>query len=135
MCCWSGKLKTPKRHSEINWPLVALCKAMVCILGHVFSWKTISINCRVSSWSHIHTVAIWTFTFHKISDFERIILKTNIKQLYRPIFWSENSDLLFSFSFYFLQNLSNPVLFTHCCCYLKELTYLNCDFCIKLQFN
>ena len=51
------------------------------------------------------------------------------------IFLSENSDLLLSFSFQFLQNLSNPLLFTHCCCYFKELTYLNCDFCIKTQFK
>ena len=61
-----------------------------------------------------HTVVIWTFTFHKISGFVRVNLKGNFKQLYRPkvsIFWSENSDLLFSFSFYFLQNLSNPLIF------------------------
>ena len=86
----------------------------------------------------MHTVAIWTFPFHKISGFVRVILKGNFKQLYRPkvsIFLSENSDLLFSFSFQFLQNLSNPLLFTHCCCYFKELTYLNCDFCIKTQFK
>ena len=49
-----------------------------------------------------HTVVIWTFTFHKISGFVRVNLKGNFKQLYRPkvsIFWSENSDLLSSFSF------------------------------------
>ena len=40
-------------------------------------------------------------------------------------FWSGNSNLLYSFFFYFLQNLSNPVLITHCCCYSKELTCLN----------
>ena len=28
-----------------------------------------------------------------------------------------------------------PLLFTHCCCYSKELTYLNCNFCIKPQFK
>ena len=85
-----------------------------------------------------HTVAIWTFTFHKISGFVRVILKENFKQFYRPkvsIFSSENSDSLSSFSFQFLQNLSNPLLFTHCCCYFKELTYLKCDFCIKTQFK
>ena len=59
-------------------------------------------------WMHIHkhTVAIWTFTFHKIV---RVILKA-----YRPGLWfflSENSYLLYSFSFYFLQGLSNPLLF------------------------
>ena len=71
----------------------------------------------------MHTVAIWTFPFHKISGFVRVILKGNFKQLYRPkvsIFWSENSDLLFSFSFYFLKELSNPLLFAHCCCYLFQ---------------
>ena len=30
---------------------------------------------------HIHTVAIWTFTFHKISGFVSVILKANFKQL------------------------------------------------------
>ena len=28
----------------------------------------------------VHTVAIWTFTFHKISGFVRVILKANFKQ-------------------------------------------------------
>ena len=37
------------------------------------------------------------------------------------------------FSSIFLQNLSNPVLFTHCCCYVAMLTCLNYDFCIKCQ--
>ena len=32
----------------------------------------------------VHTVAIWTFTFHKISGFVRVILKANFKQAYRP---------------------------------------------------
>ena len=76
------------------------------------------------------TVGIWTFIFHKISGFERVILKVNFNPIYRQklsIFLSENSDLFYSFFFYFLQNLSNPLLFTHCCCYSKELTYLNCD--------
>ena len=31
-----------------------------------------------------HTVAIWTFTFHKISGFVRVILKANFKQFYKP---------------------------------------------------
>ena len=86
----------------------------------------------------LHTVAIWTFPFHKISGFVRVILKGNFKQLNRPkvsIFWSKNSDLLFSFSFYFLQNLSNPLLFAHCCCYSKELTCLNCVLMLKSQFR
>ena len=48
---------------------------------------------------------------------------------------SENSDSLFSFSFQFLQNLSNPLLFAHCCCYFKELTCLNCVLMQKSQFR
>ena len=32
----------------------------------------------------MHTVAIWTFTFHKISGFVRVILKANFKEFYRP---------------------------------------------------
>ena len=31
-----------------------------------------------------HTVAIWTFTFHKKSGFVMVILKANFKQFYRP---------------------------------------------------
>jgi hypothetical protein len=31
-----------------------------------------------------HTVAIWTFTFHKISGFVSVILKANFKQAYKP---------------------------------------------------
>ena len=30
-----------------------------------------------------HTEAIWTFTFHKISGFVRVILKANFKPAYR----------------------------------------------------
>ena len=57
-----------------------------------------------------HTVAIWTFTFHKKSGFVKAILKANFKPTCRPVswtFWPENSDVLHSFSFYFLQVLSN----------------------------
>ena len=32
-----------------------------------------------------HTVAIWTFTFHKKSGFVKVILKANFKPGYRPI--------------------------------------------------
>ena len=32
-----------------------------------------------------HTVAIWTFKFHKISGFERVILKVN----FNPIYWQK----------------------------------------------
>ena len=92
------------------------------------------INVRTAP---LHTVAIWTFPFHKISGFVRVILKGNFTQLYRPkvsMFWSEHSDLLFLFSFYFLQNLSKPLLFAHCCCYFKELTCLNCVLMQKSQY-
>ena len=38
-----------------------------------------------SKWPEtFHTVAIWTFTFHKISGFVKVILKGNFKQLHRP---------------------------------------------------
>ena len=33
---------------------------------------------------HTHTVGLWTFTFHKKSPFEKVILKANFKQGYRP---------------------------------------------------
>ena len=32
----------------------------------------------------LHTVAVWIFTFHKISGFVWVILKDNYKQLYKP---------------------------------------------------
>ena len=33
----------------------------------------------------MHTVAIWTFTFHKKSDCVKVILKANFKPTYRPV--------------------------------------------------
>ena len=80
-------------------------------------------------WQTLHTVAIWTFTFHKKSGFEgKFQFNLRAKSI---TFWAGNSNLLYPFFFsrFFWQNLSNPQLFTHCCCYSKELTYLNCEFC------
>ena len=58
--------------------------------------------------------------------------QTNLQaKLLNFLVWKFN--LLYPFFFYFLQNLSNPVLFTHCCCYSKELTYLNCVLMQKSQ--
>ena len=81
-----------------------------------------------SSISHCSYLEI--YILHKIW-----LLKANFNSTCRPnpsLFWAGNSDLLYS---YLLQNFSNPLLFTHCCCYSKELTYLNCHFCIKSQFK
>ena len=50
--------------------------------------------------SKFHTVAIWTFTFHKKSSFVMVILKANFKPTHKPVswtFWTENKDLLYSF--------------------------------------
>ena len=72
------------------------------------SWSPLELMCTV------HTVAIWTTTFKK-KKFE-VILKANFKPAYRPnlrTFQSENSYLLYWFSFYFLQELSNPMGFAH----------------------
>ena len=44
-------------------------------------------------------------------------------------FWSKNSDLLHSFSFYFLQELSNPLLFAHSHCYFKKIELFESYFC------
>ena len=63
-----------------------------------------------------HTVAIWTFTFHNKSGFVMVIFKVKFKPAYRPVSWTflpENSNLLYSFYLYFLQELSNPLLFGH----------------------
>ena len=43
-----------------------------------------------------------------------------------------SEDILHSFSFYFFQNFSNQLLFTHCCCYSKESENLDCDVMHKL---
>ena len=85
-----------------------------------------------------HTLQLFGHLHHEKSGFVRVILKANFKPTYRPnpsLFWSGNSDLLYSFFFYFLQNLSNPLLFTHCCCYSKELTCLNWDLKQKSQLK
>ena len=47
------------------------------------SWK-LSVNSHHHHPKAMHTVAIWTFTFHKISGFVRVILKANFKQFCRP---------------------------------------------------
>ena len=51
------------------------------------------------------------------------------------IFLPENSYLLYPFSFYFLQELSNPLLFAHCCCYFKKVDMFESHFSIKLQLK
>ena len=61
-----------------------------------------SLNALLSSWTdaiclfnldlHMHTVAIWKFTFHKKSGFVRVILKANFNSTYKPnssMFWSK----------------------------------------------
>ena len=82
------------------------------------------------NWYLIHTVAIWTFTFHKISGF----VKGDFEGQFQTTLKAKDIHfLIWKFRFIILilllslQNLSNPVLFTHCCCYSKELTCLNCD--------
>ena len=85
-----------------------------------------------------HTLAIWTFTFHKKPGFVKVILKENFKPSYRPVSWtflSENSDLLRLFFFYVLQEFSNPLLFEHSYCYFKKVEMFESHFCIKLQLK
>ena len=77
----------------------------------------------------LHTVDIWTFTFHK-----KIRLCKG-DSTSPSLLWAGNSNILHLFFFYFLQSLSNPLPFTNCCCYSKELTYLNCNFCINSSKN
>ena len=67
-----------------------------------------------------------------------VILKANFKPVYKPVLWtfrSENSTFLYSFSFYFLQELSNPLLFAYSYCYFKKVEMFESHFCIKLQFK
>ena len=98
--------------------------------NHQFQTQNSMLLTANATFCAIHTVAIWTFTFHKKSGFVKVILKANFKPVCRPVlwtFWSENSGFLNSFSFFFLQQLSNPLFFEHCCCYSNDLTYLSCN--------
>ena len=88
--------------------------------------------------THSHCSYWHIYISQKKSGFVMVILKTIFNSTYRPnlsLFWAGSSNLLYSIFFYFLQNLSNPLLFTHCCCYSKELAYLNCDLMQKLHFK
>ena len=55
--------------------------------------------------TRLHTVAIWTFTFHEKSCSVQLVWKANFKPPYR----SKISIILIFF--YLLQKLSNPLLF------------------------
>ena len=102
------------------------------------SWQNkASYRCLILC-TRLHTVPIWTFTFQKKSGSVKVILKANFKPVYRPVlwtFWSENSGFLNSFFFYFLQELSNPLLFAHSYCYFKKVEMLWSHICIKLQLR
>ena len=72
---------------KVSWNLLA---TLYCKEKH--RWKY-SQNFRNHStpWQP-HTVAIWTFTFHKKSGFVRVIFKANFDSTYKPnssMFWSE----------------------------------------------
>ena len=121
------KCKCPNSYSVSQWTPSKI---------QAFCHKLPSANFRQKRLK-IHTVAIWTFTFHKKSGFVKVILKANFKPKYRPVswtFWSKNSDLLHSFSFYFLQELSNPVLFAHCWCY-EKMRIIDLNFQIKKMIS
>ena len=65
----------------------------------------------------------------------KVIFKANFKPAYKQVswtFWYENSDLPYSFSFYFLQELSDSLIFEHCCWYSNDLMIVD-EF--KLQFD
>ena len=44
----------------------------------------------------LHTVAVWIFTFHKISGFVWVILKDNYKQVYRYQFFDLKIQIYYS---------------------------------------
>ena len=77
-------------------------------------------------------VAIWTFTFHKKSGFVRMILKANFNSTYRPnpsLFWAGNSDLLYSFLFYFFAEfIQSTASYTLMLLFQRVYTYMNCNF-------
>ena len=60
--------------------------------------------------------------------------QTNLQaKLFNFLVWKFKSIMVIFLLF--LQNLSNRVLCTHCCCYSKELTSWNCNLMQKLQFQ
>ena len=87
------------------------------VLTSTKGWKPKCIDLNVD------TVAIWIFTFHKISGFVRVILKANLNkptgQDYDFFFW-KFIYIILNFLL-FLQELSNSLLFTHYCCYFKKI--------------
>ena len=78
------------------------------------------------------TVTIWKFTFHKKSGFVRVILKANFNSTYRPnpsLFWAGNSDLLYSFLFYFFAEfIQSTASYTLMLLFQRVYTYMNCNF-------
>ena len=92
--------------------------------------KPLLLECTLQLFGHLH--------FTKNQAVYEVISKANFKPAYRSklsIFLSEISNLLFSFSFYFLQELSNPVLFGQCQCYFKKVEIFDSCFHVKLQFK
>ena len=107
----------------------------------VWGFRTSTIPSASFLWSSVsgaHCSYLDIYISWKIRLGMRFIWKANFKPAYKSklsIFWSENWNLLFSFFFYFLQELSNPVLFGHSRCYFKKVEISESRFCIKLQFK
>ena len=105
--CLQVRARTPaSRAPHVRLTCTTTRMANFIVMALWDEMVAMGLSSQGRSSSRKHTVAIWTFTFHKISGFVWVILKANFKEFCRPkvsIFWSENSDLLFSFSFFFCQ--------------------------------
>ena len=141
-CYTEARATWPRKRVCWPWRITSATILLCSDIAHDGRWWWSPLTywlkpCR-RQYAALHTVAIWTFTFHKKSGFVMVILKANFKPAHKPVswtFWSENSDLLYPFSFYFRQELSNPLLFAHCCCYFNALTYLSCNLIQKCDSN
>ena len=141
-CRLIGK-KKEKTKRECSWNfsntlLVSILKLLKLTWLHQWQPKELRWGSSVYI-SGMHTVAIWTLTFHKISGFVRVILKANFKQFYIQAkginFLTWKFQFIILIFLLFLQMLSNPVLFAHCWCYFEKIESFESHVCVKLQFS
>ena len=85
---------------------LSICKAAEAVLdkeqGRCFLSVSSTPLQSIMGTAQVHTVAIWTLTFHEKSGSVQLIWKGNFKPTQRQkisTFWSGNSDILLSFFF------------------------------------
>ena len=96
-------------YEESIWRVFFMRTLLMTAVG--MWWNIVILTYR---WAHCNY--FWTFTFHKKSDFVRVILKENFNSTYRPNpspFWDEKSYLIFSFFFLFFCKICQIHWFLH----------------------